>query len=224
MTRNYIPADDPGKLAWLKNFDAWLQAHGAAHGIDAETLAEMAARTAGFGASLQAQRLAHAAARAATQEKNGMRASALTLGRACAQHLQSALSMTDEERAAAGLTVPDRKPTPTEPGSMFLLKPPLLELDFSIRRQVIIHWGPNPGDEHRNGKPEGVRGCQIQAARGGIPVEAAGWVELGLGTRSPHIHHVDASAPVTFAYRARYVGHNLEYGNFGEIAVCTVSV
>ena len=35
---------------------------------------------------------------------------------------------------------------------------------------------------------------------------------------------VNETTPVTFAYRARYVGKNLKYGPYGDPVVCTVSV
>ena len=69
-----------------------------------------------------------------------------------------------------------------------------------------------------------MRGCQIFAARGGVPAEESGWTDLGLSPRSPYIHHVEDTTPTTYVYRARYLGINLKYGNFSDHATCTVSV
>ena len=224
MQRNYIPADDPGKHRWLVQFNQWFQAHGAAHGFAPADLAAMAARTLAFSEALTAHRAAQDQARAATQTKNAARADAITLGRAFAQELQNRARTTNADRAAAGLTVPDTTPTRTAPDEILTIPAPLLLLDFSVRRQVTIHWGPNPGNEHANGRPDGTLGCQIQVARGGVPAEESGWQVLDTDPESPLIHTVEEAAPTTFAYRARYLGKTLKYGPFGDPVTCTVSV
>jgi len=224
MPIHYIPDDDVGKLMWFKSFDLWLQAHGAGHGISPAQIVELSARAADFNTAMVAHERAQAAAKAATAEKNGARTAIVTLGRKYVRVLQADLSMTDAERAAAGLTVPDRIPTPTDPEAISAIKPPLLLLDFRIRHQVTIHWGPNPGNERRNARPVGTYGCEIQFARGGVPADASGWTALKLDRKSPFTHHIEDTKPTTYIYRARYIGIDLEYGPFGAHATCTVSV
>ena len=118
----------------------------------------------------------------------------------------------------------DTTPTRLAPDAIFAIPPPLLSLDFSIRHQVTIHWGPNPCNERNNARPAGTFGCEIQFARGRVPAEEALWTQLGIGTESPLIHNVHDSEPVTYAYRARYLSRNAKYGPFGAPATCTVSV
>jgi len=84
-----------------------------------------------------------------------------------------------------------------------------------------ITRGPNPGNEHRNAKPHGVMGCEIQYVQGEPPQQETGWISLGLDTASPMLHHVTETTPPTFYYRARYVDKKL---NFGDPVECTVSV
>lgn len=224
MDPNYIPADDPGKLRWILHFDQWFRANGADFGFSPAQLADMAARAAAFRDTMTAHQSAQAAARAATQTKNQARAAAIALGRTFAQEIQNKSKTTDADRAAAGLTVPDTTPTRTAPDTILTIPAPLLLLDFSVRRQVTVHWGPNPANEHENGRPAGTLGCQIQAARGGVPTDETGWVILDTDTQSPLIHTVEEDMPTTFAYRARYLGKTLKYGPFSEHAACTVSV
>lgn len=224
MTSPYIPPDDPGKYQWLYNFNAWVQAHGAAHDVSPAQLAELAARTDAFGDALLAHKAAQDAARAATLNKNALRDAAITLSRTLAQKLQHGLTMTNADRAAAGLTVPDTLRTPTDPDAVCQISPPLLLLDFGRRRQVTIHWGPNPGNEHENARPAATVGCQIHVARGGEPEDETGWKDLGIDTESPCLHHIEEETPTTFVYRARYLGKNLKYGPFGDPVSCTVSV
>jgi len=132
--------------------------------------------------------------------------------------------MTNEERAAARLTVPDTTPTPADPEAIFAIAPPLLRLDFSIRHQVTLHWGPNPGNERNNARPSGTFGCEIQCARSGIPEDETRWMPLKINTKSPFLHHVHDTEPTTYAYRARYIDKKGEYGPFSALATCTVSV
>ena len=224
MTRNYIPPDDPGKLRWILHFNQWFQVNGAAFGFSLDQMADLAACAAAFREAMTAHQAAQAAARGATQTKNKARAAALALGRAFAQEIQNKSKTTDADRAAAGLTVPDTTPTRTVSDEILVIAPPLLRLDFSVRRQVSVHWGPNPGNERANGRPAGTLGCQIQVARGGIPADESAWMILDTDSESPLIHAVEESEPTTFAYRARYLGKTLHYGPFSDPATCTVSV
>jgi hypothetical protein len=224
MTAHYIPDDDMGKLLWFQAFNTWFQAHGAAHGFSPADIAELTAKTAEFDAAIVANEKAKAASKAATAGKNAARAALATLARQHAQRLQTDRTMTDGERAAAGLTVPDTTPTPTDREAIFAIVPPLLLLDFSIRRQVTIHWGPNPGNERNNARPAGVFGCDIQCARGGEPEDEAGWMQIDISTKSPSTHHVQDTVPTTYAYRARYIAKTGKRGPFGDPATCTVSV
>jgi len=64
-----------------------------------------------------------------------------------------------------------RRETSVDPDYMNTIPAPLLLLDFSQRRQVTAHWGPNPSDENHNARPPKTIGCQVQVARGGIPTD-----------------------------------------------------
>ena len=167
---------------------------------------------------------AQAAAKAATATKNQALGEAIAMARDIAQRVQLDPNTTDADRAAAGLTMPAVGPTPTSADAIMALDPPQQLLDFSIRHQVTVHWGPNPGNEHQNAKPHGVMGCEIQYAKGAVPADETGWISLGLDTESPMQHHVTETTPTTYIYRARYVDKKLNYGNFGDPAQCTVSV
>lgn len=224
---DYIPSDEAGKILWLTNFAAWLSAHGAGHGFSPAEIFDLNGRVSGATSAVANNVTQQAAARAATAAKNAAITSAIDLARDDAQRLQTAPGMTDAERAAAGITILDVTPTPGAgggAGGILTIPPPLLLLDFSVRRQVTVHWGTNPANEHQNARPSGTIGCQVQAARGGIPTDEALWIPLEIDTESPLIHTVNETAPITFAYRARYVGRSLKFGPFGDPVVCTVSV
>jgi len=217
----YIPNTDEGKIVWLTQFTNWLTANGGTYGFNTGEINAMQTATSTATTSFTAHETAKAAARAATADKNHDIGAAISLARQDAQRLQTNPNMTDAARAEAGLTIPDDIKTATSPEAISEIKPPLMELDFSIRQQVTIHWGPNPGNEHQNAKPAGVMGCEIQYAKEAPELV---WVNLGLDTDSPMIHHVDETTPTTYIYRARYVDRKLRYGGYGDPVKCTVSV
>ena len=224
---DYIPHSDADKILWLNNFAGWLTANGSLRGFYPEEIVAMNTLAANASTSWANHNAQQAAAHTATVAKNMNIAAAIELARQDAMRLQSNPHVTDADRAAAGITVRDE--TPSEGGGgaggdILTIAPPLLLLDFSIRRQVTVHWGPNPSNEHENARPAIALGCQIQAARGGIPADESLWVPLDIDTDSPYVHVVTETTPTTYAYRARYVNRKLKYGPFGDPAVCTVSV
>ena len=222
--RDYIPRNEANRVEWLHQFSLWLSANGAGQGFTNAEIAEFAAIVADAGTAALDNRRAQAAALAATSAKNKLLDAAVRRARINAQRLQHSPTMTDSDRGAAGLTIPDTILTPTSLELIDTILPPMLLLDFSIRHQVIIHWGPNPGNEHENARPHGTMGCEIQYIRGGIPADGSGWTTLELDTESPLIHHIHDTIPTTYAYRARYVGKKLKPGPVGAPATCTVSV
>jgi len=221
---DYIPRDEARRVQWMANLAAWLNAHGTTHGFTPAEISAFSAAATAAQTALSDNVALKAAARAGTTTKKAAIAAALEMARDNVRRIQSNPNTTDGDRGAAGITIPDTNPTPTSADEILTIEPPLLLLDFSVRRQVSVHWGPNPHNEQQNGRPAGTTGCQIQTARGGIPATEAGWTDLGLDTRSPHIHTVHEDEPTTYAYRVRYVGKNLKYGPFSAPATCTVSV
>ena len=63
---------------------------------------------------------------------------ATATARAYVQQFQHGLTLTDEERAAAGITITAKTKTPTSPAAILEITPPRLLLDFSIRHQGVI--------------------------------------------------------------------------------------
>ncbi|MCK5849896.1 MAG: hypothetical protein KAH23_03195 [Kiritimatiellae bacterium] len=222
--RDYVPRHEGKKIGWLGNLVKWMNANGTAHGFTNAEVNDFAAVAAQAPVEIKKCLAAQDAARAATADKKDALHKAVQQARQVAQRLQRYPGVSNADRAAAGITVPDTTPTPTDPEDILAIVPPMIALDFSIRQQVTIHWGPGPRNEQRNGRPAGTCGCQIQIACGGFPEKETDWEILELSTRSPYIHIVKESTPTTIAYRARYLGKTLQFGAFGAPASCTVSV
>ena len=221
---DYIPREEAERIAWLKRFAAWMNAHGTTHGFSPAEVAAIVAEVADASTAMEDNAMAQAAARAATATKNGTLTLATNRVRQSAQRLQSDPNTTDADRAEAGITVRDKIRTPSSPDRVRELDTPNVLLDFSKPNQVTIHWGPNPLNEHENARPAGMLGVQIQYCRGGIPEHEADWHVLDIDTESPFIHVVHEDTPTTYAYRACWVDKKGRKGPYGAPAVCTVSV
>jgi len=225
---DYIPTKETARIRWLWNLMAWLARDGAvnglSHGFTIEEICEF------YFAVLQAKLAAdnsmaqQAAVHAALVTKKTAIHTAIVEARDFAQRLQNDPNTTDADRAAAGITIRDTTGTPEALDSILTIPAPLIKLNFSVRRQVSVHWGPNPGDERHNGRPAGTIGCEVQFAIGGIPADESLWIPFDVDTQSPLIHVIDETTPTTYAYRARYVSKRLKHGPFSDPAVCTVSV
>jgi len=221
---DYIPRDEAGRIEWLKHFAGWMTTYGEAHSFTSAEIATLNTDvgTADTAVTYTVER--EADFRAAVVSKQDAIGDAIHLAREDVRRLQADPNMTDAERAAAGITVPDTTPTPTSAATVHELTPPETVLDFSKREQVTVHFGLNPHDEHRNARPAGTLGAQIQYHRGGHPTLESEWVNLDIDTESPYIHIIHEDTPTTYAYRACWVDKKLNHGPYGDPAVCTVSV
>lgn len=220
---DYIPADDAGRVEWLLNFASWLTTNGVNHGLTPNEITQFNGLSNSAAASVANSATQQALARAAVAGKKTELGKAAAMARDLAQRVQHHSTTTDADRAAAGITVHDANKTPTSTEKILTIHAPLIDLDHGVRRQVTVHWGPNPTNEHQNARPSGVIGCEIQVAKGGIPTDEALWTILETDTESPFIHIIHETTPATFAYRARYVSKNLKHGPFSDPVVCTVS-
>ena len=117
----YIPTSEAEQILWLLNSATWLTANGAAHGFSPAEITAYSTVVGNTATSLTNNVTAQIAAKAATAAKNTAFATAIAMARDNAQRLQNDPNMTDEDRAAAGLTIADesrRCPGPASaPGS-----------------------------------------------------------------------------------------------------------
>jgi len=234
--RDYIPASEAEMIAWLKRFATWFTTNGASHGFTPAEVTEVVTLIGDADTAAGDCDIKEAAYRAGVQTKRNALAGALALTRADVKRLQAAPTMTDADRADAGITVPDAQPTKSSEETVRELTLPILILDWSKPLQVILHWGTNPGDESNNAKPPNILGVQIQYHRGGIPAKSnppdlpisleheADWLTLDIDTRSPYIHIVHDDVPTTYAYRVCWMDNKGNKGPYCAPAVCTVSV
>jgi hypothetical protein len=138
--------------------------------------------------------------------------------------IQARPGVTDANREGLGITVRDMTLTPQSEDVVRTTPAPRIELDWSKRGQVIVHFGPNPGDERNNGLPQGIKGAKLWFYFGASPTDAAAWQWLADDTNSPYTHIVPTGAALTVTYRAQYFDRRMRLGPFGDPATATITV
>ncbi len=217
--QDYIPERDEDFNIWGKNFDQYLQAHAGVWNLPPAMISDLEGKQTDFDCKHLASEQGHKTAKALKAAKDESRKQAEAAFRSVAQIIQAHPETTDEHRAGLGLTKLDKTKTALSPDRVLTLPPPMLHLDWSVRKQVTVHFGPNPLNEHENALPEGIYAVRI-FAKVGEGAEAF----LADDTNSPYLHQVQTNAPVTVTYRACYVDRKLRVGPLGQLASCTVSV
>ena len=234
---DYIPKDEPGRIQWIANFAQWLTKNGEAHDNTPDEIAAIITAAENANAAVTQSDTLHAAAYEATVAKKKAIAETLRLMRPTVRRVQANRKTTDKERADARITVPKTNRTPKIRAHILTLPPPQIRITYTGGDSFAIHWGPNPPNEKNNGRPQGVRLCEIQIAPGGIPalsqsastsprglpqanaIEAIhkdAWRHLELVTTSPVIIPIDDTNPTPNAYRVRYLNFKGDPGPFSE--------
>lgn len=212
----YIPSKEPEKIAWMQHFSEWVAAHGAGRRVPADMIAALGKAVVDADAARREHARLRDAVLDASAEKKKAMAEAVRLARAIAQMVQFAEHTTDEDRVAAGITVPKAVKTSPPAGYMKSLPPPEILIKYTGEDSFAIHWGPNPTNGRRNAKPPKTFGCELQIARGGIPSNDSGWRRLLLNTSSPIIMPIDESDPGPNAYRVCYLSRKFEKGAYSK--------
>lgn len=195
MAQGYIPKPDPDFLAWMNNFLTALNANLATFGLVAADLTPLTNARNDFQTKLGNFQSAQIALRTASEAKKDSRENAERLFRQMAQRINRHPNMTDALRAQLGLTVPKprkrRGVGPEIPGVR-------LEVDAG---RVFIHFGTNPDDERRNGKPDWAIGANIYIREEG----ETDYRLLAFDTASPYMWEY-RGAPKRFYFRVAYRG------------------
>lgn len=217
---DYIPAPDGDFDAWQTNFLAYATANAAALGLD--PLVDIPPLTAAQGTwttDYAANTAAQAAAEAARQAKDAARDAYVGVIRPLVQVLQASPDVDDTERAALGITVPDRIPTP----AVVPATRPVVKVDTSqrLRHEISFADATTPT---RTAKPAGVRGAQIWVKIGDPPpVDPSELTYLATDTRTPYLAtFTGADGGKTAHYMLRWENTRGEPGPWSETASATI--
>ena len=216
----YVPPADPEFDAWQEQWVTYALANAGALGIGLPEAAALTASRTAWNAGYDAHVVAQAAAEAARQQKEALRASHEALLRQFSQRLQARAETADVQRAGLGITVPDREPTLVPPPSTA----PLLNIVTAERLRHVLEASKTPAEGGGLGKPVGVRGVQIWRKVGGPP--PAGEADLtfaGEFTRTRiTLDYAMGLGGQTVHYQARWVSTRGAVGPWGELASASV--
>lgn len=196
MRNDYVPSNNAVYDEWLANFVTILTANAATFGLSAADLEPIEGEQMDFANALSDHVSKKALERAAYAVLATKRRDSESVLRPLVQRIQKHPGMTDELRSLLGLP----------PRYMEEASTPISELIPLIRLEttpgcVTVHWGPNPGNEHENGKPEGVRSGNIYRKTADEEV----YQLVGTATSSPYYDAVTGPA-TDYTYVVRYRG------------------
>lgn len=217
---DYIPAPDGDFDTWQTNFLAYATANAAALGLD--PLVDIPPLTTAQGTwttDFAANASAQAAAQSAREGKDAARDAYVGLIRPLVLRLQASPDVDDTERAALGITVPDRIPTPAAVPTTR----PVVKVDTSqrLRHEISFADATTPT---RTAKPAGVRGAQIWVKIGDPPpIDPGELTFLATDTRTPYLATFDgADGGKTAHYMLRWENTRGEPGPWSETASATI--
>ncbi len=220
MSTDYIPGADAEFDAWENNFLTYATANAVALGLDPllDIPPLIAAQTT-WDTDYAANTSAQAAAQSARQAKDAARAAYEALIRPTVARLQASAEVDDAERAALGITVPDRIPTPAEiPATR-----PVASVDSSQRLQHTVSFS-DEATPTRKAKPKGVMGVELWVKIGDPPPVGPSQLSfLAVDTRTPYVAtYPGAVANEVAHYMLRWVNTRGEKGPWSETASATI--
>jgi hypothetical protein len=170
-------------------------------------------------AQLDAHVAAQANAQSARATKDGNRTTLEALIRALVRRLQASSSVSDAEREALGITVPDL-------GAAAAASPstrPICQIDTSQRLRHTIDF-TDESTPTRKAKPAGVMGAEIWVKIGPTPpVDPSELTFLAVDTRTPYTTDFDgADGGKQAHYMLRWVNTRGETGPWSETATATI--
>lgn len=187
MTAPYIPAKDVDFLAWLDNFDDLTSVNFATYGL-----------SGGDAASITTVRTAYDTAYAAATNpatrtpvtiaaKDTAKATALATVRPLAQLIRNNPAVTDDDRVALGLTVPDTDPSPVPAPTTF----PLLDLLAATPGQHQLQYRDSDTPTTK-AKPDGAIAMELWQTIGVSPaLSPVGSAFVGTITKAPFFISLD---------------------------------
>jgi hypothetical protein len=219
---DFIPRPDDAFDDWFQKYQFYVAANFAALGLTPAEALEVQTLKINWSLGYSAHLVAHDAARAAAETKDEKRETAEEGIRKITKKIQARPETTDAQREGLGVTVPDRIPTPLDPEKILLHAPPLHQV-APHRGQVVLHFGPDPGNENSNALPDICRAVRIFRAAGGVPVDVSGWIFVAEISHSPYVDVLANSAPITVSYRFQYVDRLGRPGPFSDPVTVAVS-
>ena len=127
-------------------------------------------------------------------------------------NLRANTRVTDDERLAVGITVPDRKPTPAPVPATY----PVASIDTSVIRRLGIHFRDSAATS--TAKPKGVHGAEIKWVIADEKPTVDALTQSSFDTRTPYtMEFDDANRGKTVWMCLRWENTRGEKGPWGEM-------
>lgn len=217
---DYLPGPDSNYLAWVQNFQAFVAANLAALNLTAPDLAPITAGMNDFDADLSDHIAAKNAAMAAKQNKDGSRRDLTADIRPLVRRIQANPNVTDAQRAAMGITVPDSTNTPVGTPTTR----PIASITLGQRLQHTLNF-VDETTPTRRAKPAGVIGVEVWAKVGTTPPSGEGDLQfMRIDSSTPAVFNFNAADGTKTAYYwTRWVNAQGERGPWSEQVAATIA-
>ena len=221
---DYIPRSDNEFLAWVANFATYATAHLVDLGLAPLDIIPITAGRTDFDTKMADNVTTQQTAQSARQAKDASRDSLESAVRQLVRQLQVSGDVDDAERAALGITIPDRVRTTAAGG---IDTRPIGAVDTSQRLRHEIRFSDEATPTSR-AKPAGVMGCEIWvkvAPTGEAPPSGADELSfVAMDTASPYIVEYDgANSGKTAHYMLRWLKTGGEKGPWSETISATIT-
>lgn len=222
---DYLPRKHEAFEEWLKHFAGALAACGAEIGVSPEEIAKIQGDATRFGEEVRAAVAANNAYRAVVVTRDDDRKDTIEpYVRQLVKRIQAYPKVTDAIRYDLDIPVPGKKRAAPERDVLEAAGKPLLVVEFGLAKRAMLKFGKNPYNQRENGKPAGIRGVRIwQYAGDKPPVKDEDWRFLDESSRSPYVHVLMNSTPLTISYRVAYVDHKNRAGIPSEPVTVTIN-
>ena len=217
---DYIPKPDAGFHNWQGTvLLPYITDNRVALGVSTGTLTGLTASQALWTPAYAAHQLAQSTALSKSQDKDDAKAAYTALIRAVVAQIQANPAVTDTQRAAMQITVPDSTPTPAGPPT----SRPVGKIDFSQRLAHKLEFRDESTPTSR-AKPAGVSACEIFLYIGTTAPAGPGAMHLQAVDKStPYLMEFDGADAGKTAYWAfRWVNNAGEHGPWSATVSATI--
>jgi hypothetical protein len=192
----YLPDSDGAFDTWVENFVAVVTANPTNYGLTAAQVTPLTALLATWNTAYSDQETAHAAAGGATAAKTTAHDELAALVRQLVQIIQTSVTVTNEDKVAAGVPIRDTTKTPAPVPSTA----PSGRIEVTNRLEHTLHFVDSATPTVK-AKPAGVRGCQIWVKIGTTPpANASELTYLATDTSTPYVAQFEAADAGKTAY------------------------
>jgi hypothetical protein len=181
MPANYIPPSDSGFSDWIQNFSTLITADPTSYGLVAGDATAIAAQNTAYQAAYSLANDPSTRTPVTVAAKDAAKATALSTVRPYAQQINLNAAVTNDQRAALGITIRKTVPTPVPPPATA----PIISMLSNMPLLATLAYR-DPMTPTSKAKPYGVIGVQVFASIGTVAAtDPAQAIYQQTATKSP---------------------------------------